>query len=645
MKSIIFDTFKSKLIFGRFSLKYLISKGSFGEVYMGTNIIDGKNYALKIEKRSIEDSVLKQECYKLLNLKGPGIPKVITYGVSGKYNILVENLLGKSIADIWYEKNKKLNLKDTCIFAIQAMSLLESIHSKNYLHRDIKPENFLVGNPDDSQLYLIDFGNARKYKSSKTGKHIKFSKNNIVYGPLIFLSKNVLRGIEQTRKDELESLGYVIIFLYIGSLPWSMLKYKNMLEGVLKTREIRKKISIDILCKGMPQEMKTYMNYINNLKYEECPNYEYLRNLFWNVLNNIGENKLLFSWTGRKTAPKLSKSKSKNNSKIKIFNKLLRENSNRKYSALNIKSNLNNDEEDFLNIMNKNIILKLEEKDYEPLTEINMKKNTSITSSNKGKINSENINDNFKIEENNQNNTQEIKKIVLFKKRSNLNLEKIKYKNIMKLQKKKGEIKIAKSENKINLSNYAHKLYNNSKIRNTFNNNINNSKKMEKAFKSKGIRNYIKIGNININKNFNNYEYMTAFKNYQSQALNNNAQNRIINSKNPSFDSGRKDNIKLKYSKEHSYILSSYNPDIFNNNNKPPLKTNLSEYLQKIDKNKIKKINSKNKHSMQKDLIKQENAENKNNDKYFIYQPIFKNKSAFFLNNLPKKNNIKLNFK
>ena len=141
MKSIIFDTFKSKLIFGRFSLKYLISKGSFGEVYMGTNIIDGKNYALKIEKRSIEDSVLKQECYKLLNLKGPGIPKVITYGVSGKYNILVENLLGKSIADIWYEKNKKLNLKDTCIFAIQAMSLLESIHSKNYLHRDIKPAN------------------------------------------------------------------------------------------------------------------------------------------------------------------------------------------------------------------------------------------------------------------------------------------------------------------------------------------------------------------------------------------------------------------------------------------------------------------------------------------------------------------------
>ena len=88
-----------------------------------------------------------------------------------------------------------------------------------------------------------------------------------------------------------------------------------------------------------------------------------------------------------------------------------------------------------------------------------MKKNTSINSSNKGKINSENINDNFKIEENNQNNKQEMKKIVLFKKRSNVNLEKIKYKNIMKLQKKKGEIKIAKSENKINLSIIIFKSY------------------------------------------------------------------------------------------------------------------------------------------------------------------------------------------
>ena len=93
--------------------------------------------------------------------------------MSGKYNILVENLLGKSIRDIWLKKNKKFNLTDTCIFAIQAISLLEYAHSKNYLHRDIKPSNFLVGNPDNSQLYLIDFGVAKKFRSSRTGRHYK----------------------------------------------------------------------------------------------------------------------------------------------------------------------------------------------------------------------------------------------------------------------------------------------------------------------------------------------------------------------------------------------------------------------------------------------------------------------------------------
>ena len=105
-------------------------------------------YALKIGTNENDNTILKNESYVLLNLKGPGIPSVISFGVGGKYNILVENLLGKSIHDIWIEKNKKLNLPDTCIFAIQAISLLEYVHTKNYLHRDIKPTNFLVGNPD-----------------------------------------------------------------------------------------------------------------------------------------------------------------------------------------------------------------------------------------------------------------------------------------------------------------------------------------------------------------------------------------------------------------------------------------------------------------------------------------------------------------
>ena len=141
METTICKHFKSKLIFGKYSIKFLISKSTFSEVYFGTNVLKGKNYALKIGQNEKENTILKNETYTLLNLKGPGIPSLVSFGISGKYNILVENLLGKSIHDIWFEKNKNFNLKDICIFAIQAISLLEYVHSKNYLHRDIKPAN------------------------------------------------------------------------------------------------------------------------------------------------------------------------------------------------------------------------------------------------------------------------------------------------------------------------------------------------------------------------------------------------------------------------------------------------------------------------------------------------------------------------
>ena len=274
METNIFKNFKTKLIFGKYSIKFLISKSTFSEVYFGTNILNGKNYALKIGTNQEDNYILKKESYVLLNLKGPGIPSVISYGISGKYNILVENLLGKFIKDIWLEKNKKFNLKDTCIFAIQAISLLEYVHSKNYLHRDIKPANFLIGNPDNSQIYLIDFGNASKFRSSRTGKHIKNIKCSSVFGSLLFLSKNAYKGNVQTRKDDLESLGLVIIYLYMGSLPWSEIKGTDIYQSWDKIVAIRNIVSNEYICMGMPQEMETYMNYINNLKYDERPDYE-----------------------------------------------------------------------------------------------------------------------------------------------------------------------------------------------------------------------------------------------------------------------------------------------------------------------------------------------------------------------------------
>ena len=175
-------------------------------MYQGINILDKKSYALKFEEAQPEISVLKQETYILMLLKGPGIPSVISYGKKDRYNILVENLLGNSMEKIWKERNKRLNLKDTCMFAIQALERIEYVHKKNFLHRDIKPGNFLVGNPDNSQIYLIDFGNAKKFKSSRTGKHVQYNKNSykLWHNYAMFNYKYAKFISMQNNKDDIE---------------------------------------------------------------------------------------------------------------------------------------------------------------------------------------------------------------------------------------------------------------------------------------------------------------------------------------------------------------------------------------------------------------------------------------------------------
>ena len=160
------------------------------------------------------------------------------------------------------KEKKKFNLKDLCMFAFQGLERIEYVHSKNYLHRDIKPGNFLLGNPDTSQIYLIDFGNAKKFKSSRTGKHMAYNKICCIFGTLNYLSLNTLKGIVRTRKDDLESFGLVLIHLYIGNLPWINIQNKNSYDEVLQVSEIRKKLTLETLCKEMPSEIYKYMKYI-----------------------------------------------------------------------------------------------------------------------------------------------------------------------------------------------------------------------------------------------------------------------------------------------------------------------------------------------------------------------------------------------
>ena len=632
MESKIFKYFKSKLIFGKYSIKYLISKGNFGEVYFGTNKNNGEEYALKIEETKNSDSILKRECFALLNLRGPGIPSVISFGVSGKYSILVENLLGKSIFNIWKEKNKKFNLSDTCIFAIQAISRLEYVHSKDYLHRDIKPANFLVGNPDNSQLYLIDFGNARKYRSSRTGKHIKLFKNRGIYGSLMFLSMNSLKGIEQTRKDELESLGLAIIYLYIGSLPWSLIKFKNMNQGIDAITKIRESISIENICKGMPKEMIYYMNYVKSLNYEKNPDYEYLRKLFLNVLKILGQNELLFSWVDRNVSQKKIQTNIKNRSFKSIYNNLLRKYSNKSILCENLKLQLNNNEEQMNKNRNRSDIMKIKDIKNKPIKENNYVKNTQLNFKNKDNKKSENINNVSNIVNNTRNNHQKLKKITIFKKKLDLIPNKINHEKIIRLPNNNKKI-IERFKNAKTSSNYEDELYNKDKINKVIETNINYIKKDENAFGNNRIRNYININNININNNCNTYTYKTIIQKREPPKLLIHKKNKINKIELSSNLARRNKYSTIKSFHDYNYIPSSY-VSFFSN--KSPQVNNLTEYGPKIVQyktNQTRFLTPKNvemKYSAQNNFIEPIKIYKRTK-----YQPIFLREYALSQNNSP----------
>ena len=265
---------QKNLIFGKYKLTKIIGSGSFGFVYKGINIIDKKGVAVKVEKKDLGLNLLEKESYYLYNLKGIGVPEVVSYGFSGKYNILVQTLLGESLGKIFYKNNYHFPLKDICMFSIQILDRIEYVHSKYIIHRDIKPENFLIGDPDKYMIYIIDFGLSKKYKSSRTNKHVQFRLTKKFTGTARYASLNSIRGSEQSRRDDLEAIGYMLLYFFNGGkLPWQGVSCKQKAEKYVKIYTMKKNLNLDEFCKNMPREIIYFMNYTrglerNNLFYE-----------------------------------------------------------------------------------------------------------------------------------------------------------------------------------------------------------------------------------------------------------------------------------------------------------------------------------------------------------------------------------------
>ena len=335
----------NKLIFKKFTIEKVISEGIFGEIYLVKNEKDNKYYTMKAEKNDSNIKILEQEGYNLFILKGLGIPQLVSYGKIKNYDILIQELLGKSLNELFIENNFQFSMNDICLISIQLIDRVEWVHSKTLIHRDIKPENFLLGSNNPNIIYLTGFGLCTKYCSSKSGKHIMPGFRGTFSGTIKYSSANAQRGNQLSRRDDLESLGYTILYFMKGGLPWMNLNQNiNEKEAYIKTYSMKKFMPVERLCKGAPSEMQDYFRYIRQLKFKEDPNYDYLRNLFVNLLKKNGiENyqNYCFSWVHDWNAN--FSVRRKKSAKIRLYSKLLNRINSRRARANEIALSKEND--------------------------------------------------------------------------------------------------------------------------------------------------------------------------------------------------------------------------------------------------------------------------------------------------------------
>ena len=274
-----------------------LGEGSFGKVYKVES--NNKYYAMKLESKKHSQGLLESEATIMTYLKGSNIPKIELLTQNEEYNILIMELMGKSLEEL-INIHKNFSIKTVCMLAYQMINILQYIHEKHIIHRDIKPDNFVMGlNENNAHLYIIDFGLSKKYRSSKTLMQYPLIKRKKLVGTARYASIHALEEFEQSRRDDLESVGYVLIYFLKGSLPWQGLKAKGKEERYRKILEKKKEISSEELCKGFPIIFQNFVYYVKNLDYLEEPDYENLKNMFIGFINNeLNENfDFIYDWT------------------------------------------------------------------------------------------------------------------------------------------------------------------------------------------------------------------------------------------------------------------------------------------------------------------------------------------------------------
>ena len=277
-----------------------LGEGAFGKIYECQNIKNKQTYAAKIEYHSAPNPQLYQESKIMTEMKGKlGFPTCYQVIYLKQELVMVTDLLGPNIQDIMDNiEGKKFTMKSTLILTEQMLKRLRDLHEKGIIHRDMKPENFVIGKGKNEKLiYMIDFGLSRHYLIEKTQQHIPMKSDRSIVGTLRYISMNCHEGLEVSRRDDLESLAYMMIHFVIGELPWMGIKAKSLGEKYKRVYEKKQETVPDDICKILPDEMKSFLQHILNLEFEEKPNYDYLEGLIKSLKSKYGfKNDDNFEW-------------------------------------------------------------------------------------------------------------------------------------------------------------------------------------------------------------------------------------------------------------------------------------------------------------------------------------------------------------
>ena len=256
-----------------------LGEGAFGKIYVGKNINTDEKVAIKLQ--TDEGSILLRNEARIYNLLRDvkGIPRLKIFGKEHGINYMVMQLLGKTVScnnDLSYVIN----------IGIQIINIIRDIHSKGVIHRDIKPDNMLCSLTREENIYLIDFGLSLCYRDNN-GRHISKGSSRDIVGSINFISVNIHKGITASRRDDIISIFYVLVYLIVGDLPWNINKMKETKVEIMYRNVFKMKENINLLSKyGIHKNIYKMYEHCLKLNYSDEPDYDYLCRLLKGIVRN-----------------------------------------------------------------------------------------------------------------------------------------------------------------------------------------------------------------------------------------------------------------------------------------------------------------------------------------------------------------------